>query len=82
LSTVDAVPIVGNKANKADLKTSNILNLEIPLPSRQSCKYISSQLNKGKNEFCLSGIINVDTGKIISTRRNSEWDRNGFQITY
>ncbi|HXX98491.1 MAG TPA: hypothetical protein VEL11_15400 [Candidatus Bathyarchaeia archaeon] len=52
LSTVDAVPIAANKANKADLKTSNILNLQIPLPSRQCRKYISSQLNKGK-EFLL-----------------------------
>jgi hypothetical protein len=81
LSTVAA-----NKANKADLKTCHVLNLEIPLPSRQCRKYISSQLNKGKNEFCFSVTINVDTGKIISakTGRNSEWkwDRNGFEITY
>jgi hypothetical protein len=86
LSTVDGVPIVANKANKADLKTSNILNLEIPLPSRQCHEYISSQLNKGKNEFYLSVIINVDTGKIISakTGRNSECklDRYGFENTY
>ena len=86
LSTVDAVPIAANKANKADLNTCNVLSLEIPLPSRQCRKYISSQLNEGKNEFCFSVIINVDTGKIISakTGRNSEWewDRNGFRVIY
>jgi hypothetical protein len=86
MSTVDAVHIVANKANKADLKTCNIMDLQILLPSRQSRKYISSQLKKGKNQFYLSLIINVDTGKIISVRtgRNSEykWDRYGFENTY
>jgi hypothetical protein len=49
-----------NEPNKA--------NLKINVPSRQCHKYISSQLNKGKNEFYISIKVNLDTGKIISAR--------------
>ena len=70
-----------NKPSKANLKT-NILNLEFPLPCRESRRCISSQLNKGKNEFCISIEINVDTGKIISatTGKKSEWETNTNSI--
>ena len=72
-----------NKPNKANLKT-NVLNQEIELPCRESCRYISSQLNKGKNEFCISIEVNLDTGKIISVKigRNSEQETNSFRNIY
>src|SRR5215831_8757796 len=73
LSTVDKIPLAPNEPNKANLKT-NVLNQEIEIPCRESLRYISSQLNKGKNEFCISIKVNLDTGKIISVKigRNSE----------
>jgi len=55
--------IAPNEPNKANLKT-NVLNQEIELPCRESLSYISSQLNKGKNEFCISIEVNLDPGKI------------------
>lgn len=83
LSIVDTIPTAANKPNKANLKT-NVLNQEIALPCRESRRYISSQLNKGKNEFCISIKVNLDTGKIISVKvgRNSEGETNSFQINY
>jgi len=83
LSTVDTIPLAPNEPNKANLKT-NVLNQEIALPCRESLRYISSQLNKGKNEFCISIKVNLDTGKIISVKigRNSERDTNSFRNIY
>jgi hypothetical protein len=71
------------KSDKANLKT-NVLNQEIALPCRESLRYISSQLNKGKNEFCISIKVNLDTGKIISVKigRNSEQETNSFRNIY
>ena len=70
LSTVDTIPTAANEPNKANLKT-NVLNQEIALPCRESGRYISSQLNKGKNQFCISIKVDLDTGKIISTKLTS-----------
>ena len=72
-----------NKPNKANLKT-NVLNQEIELPCRESCRYISSQLRKGKNQFCISIKVNLDAGKIISVEigRNSEGETNSFRVDY
>lgn len=83
LSTVDTIPLAANEPNKANLKT-NVLNQEIALPCRESCRYISSQLNKGKNEFYISIKVNLDTGKIISVKigRNSERETNSFRNIY
>jgi hypothetical protein len=83
LSTVDTIPLAPNEPNKANLKT-NILNQEIELPCRESRRYISSQLNKGKNEFWISIKVNLDTGKIISAKigRNSERETNSFRNIY
>jgi hypothetical protein len=53
LPTVDTIPLAANKPNKANLKT-NVLSQEIALPCRESLTYISSQLNKGKKQFCIS----------------------------
>ena len=83
LSTVDTIPLAPNEPNKANLKT-NVLNQEIALPCRESLRYISSQLNKGKNEFCISIKVNLDTGKIISVKigMNSEQETNSFRNIY
>jgi hypothetical protein len=83
LSTVDTIPLAPNEPNKANLKT-NVLNQEIALPCRESLEYISSQLNKGKNEFCISIEVDLDTGKIISVKigRNSERETNSFRNIY
>jgi hypothetical protein len=83
LSTVDTIPLAPNEPNKANLKT-NVLNQEIALPCRESLRYISSQLNKGKNEFCISIKVNLDTGKIISVKigRNSKQETNSFRNIY
>jgi len=83
LSTVYTPPTAANKPNKANLKT-NVLNQEIALPCRQSRRYISSELNNGKNEFYISIEVNLDTGKIISARlgRNSERETNSFRNIY
>jgi len=69
--------------SKYKLKT-NVLNQEIAFPCRESLEYISSQINKGKNEFCISIQVNLDTGKIISVKigRNSERETNSFRNIY
>ena len=83
MSTVDTIPLAPNEPNKANLKT-NVLNQEIALPCRKSRRYISSQFNKGKNEFYIGIEVNLDTGKIVSAEigRNSERETNSFRVDY
>ena len=83
MSTVDTITLAANQPNKTSLKT-NILDKEIELPCRESRRYISSQFNKGKNEFCISIKVNLDTGKIISAKigSNSERETNSFRVDY